>query len=75
MPYRHSFIFYFLILVDVIMKVKIRKCSNCGTYTLQDICPKCGSETKVPYPPKFSPEDPYGEYRRKMKKKLRSKSY
>ncbi len=56
------------------MKVRIMKCPNCGQYTLQDFCPLCGTKTRVPYPPKFSPEDPYGEYRRKMKRKLKIKS-
>lgn len=33
-------------------------------YTLQERCPDCGSETRPADPPRFSPEDPYGEYRR-----------
>jgi H/ACA ribonucleoprotein complex subunit 3 len=44
--------------------MKIRKCDNCGRYTLKDICPKCSKKTKNPHPPKFSPEDKYGKYRR-----------
>ncbi|QOJ79760.1 nucleolar RNA-binding Nop10p family protein [Infirmifilum lucidum] len=37
-------------------------------YTLRrDRCPYCGGELKAAHPAKFSPEDPYGEYRRKMK--------
>jgi H/ACA ribonucleoprotein complex subunit 3 len=31
-------------------------------------CPKCGAKTVQPKPPKYSPEDQYGEYRRKAKK-------
>lgn len=46
----------------------MKKCKNCGIYTLQEKCPKCGEETVTPHPAKFSPEDPYGEYRRKLKK-------
>ncbi len=46
----------------------LRKCIECHRYTLkQDKCPYCGGKVRVPHPPKFSPEDPYGEYRRKMK--------
>ncbi|MGQ4915999.1 MAG: RNA-protein complex protein Nop10 [Candidatus Asgardarchaeia archaeon] len=48
---------------------KLRKCPSCGMYTLRkDICPYCGNKVTVPYPPKFSPEDKYIEYRIKMKK-------
>jgi rRNA maturation protein Nop10 len=28
-------------------------------------CPECGSDTRHPAPPRYSPEDRYGEYRRK----------
>ncbi len=49
------------------MKSKMRKCA-CGIYTLKKICPICGNETKNPLSPRFSPEDPYGKYRRQMKK-------
>ena len=46
----------------------MRKCVRCGAYTLrQDSCPYCGGPLRIPHPPKFSPEDRYGEYRRKLK--------
>ncbi|MEL9940073.1 MAG: RNA-protein complex protein Nop10 [Ignisphaera sp.] len=45
------------------MRWRIRKCPNCKTYTLKEICPKCGNKTIVPHPPRFSPEDKYVEYR------------
>jgi H/ACA ribonucleoprotein complex subunit 3 len=32
-----------------------------------DTCPYCKGKLTMPYPPKFSPEDKYGEYRRKYK--------
>ncbi len=48
--------------------MKMKKCKSCGIYTLSDTCPECGGETSSPHPPKFSPEDPYGEYRRRLKK-------
>ncbi|HDN81394.1 MAG: RNA-protein complex protein Nop10 [Methanomicrobia archaeon] len=47
--------------------MKIRKCFSCGTYTFKQECPKCHSQTYYPKPPKFSLEDKYGKYRRKLK--------
>lgn len=46
----------------------MKKCKSCGTYTLQERCPECGEDVFSPHPAKFSPEDPYGKYRRKLKK-------
>lgn len=51
------------------MRFRIRKCPSCGRYTLKEICPLCGSETKTAHPTRFSPEDPYGKYRRILKRK------
>ncbi len=48
---------------------KLKKCINCEKYTLKEICPYCKSKTKRPRPPKFSLEDKYGKYRRKIKYK------
>lgn len=46
----------------------LRRCTVCGRYTLrQSACPSCGSPVRSPHPPKFSPEDRYGPYRRRMK--------
>lgn len=50
--------------------MRIKRCDSCSVYTLKDACPKCGSPTKSPHPPKFSPEDKYGKYRRMAKSKL-----
>ncbi len=50
--------------------ISIRKCPSCGIYTLRDSCPICGEKTIEPIPPKFSPEDKYGKYRREMKRHL-----
>lgn len=36
----------------------------CGKYTFKDTCPACGNITLSPTPPKYSPEDRYGKYRR-----------
>lgn len=49
------------------MKSKIRKCEVCGEYTLKGVCERCGRATENPVPPRFSPKDPYGKYRRMMK--------
>ncbi len=50
------------------MRSAMRKCPSCGRYTLKDTCPDCGEHTISPIPPRFSPEDRYGDYRRKLKK-------
>jgi H/ACA ribonucleoprotein complex subunit 3 len=47
--------------------VLLKLCAKCADYTLQDTCPRCGGPAKPNRPAKFSPEDPYGEYRRKLK--------
>jgi H/ACA ribonucleoprotein complex subunit 3 len=47
--------------------MRLRKCKDCGIYTLKEECPKCGKRTGSPHPPKFSPEDRYGKYRRLMR--------
>ncbi len=49
------------------MRTVLRKCKICDKYTLKEVC-SCGNETNVPIPPRFSPQDRYGEYRRKLKK-------
>jgi len=49
------------------MKSKLRKCGVCGEYTLKEVCARCGRRTMNPMPPRFSPKDPYGKYRRMMK--------
>ncbi|MCS7104552.1 MAG: RNA-protein complex protein Nop10 [Thermofilaceae archaeon] len=50
----------------------LRKCKACGVYTFKNKCPSCKSEVHIPHPPKFSPEDKYGKYRRMMKKNLQN---
>jgi len=45
----------------------ILKCKSCKKYTLSDKC-ECSGEAVTPIPPKYSPEDKYGEYRRRAKK-------
>ncbi|MCW6168837.1 MAG: RNA-protein complex protein Nop10 [Thermoplasmatales archaeon] len=48
------------------MKSLIRKCSKCGVYTLELVCPKCGGPTEVALPERYSPIDRFGKYRLKM---------
>lgn len=45
------------------MRFQLRKCSECGVYTLKTNCPKCNEETKSAHPAKFSPDDKYVRYR------------
>ncbi|MBS3816091.1 MAG: RNA-protein complex protein Nop10 [Candidatus Thermoplasmatota archaeon] len=47
---------------------KIRICPSCDEYSLGEMCDRCGEKTVNPKPPKYSPEDRYGEYRRKQKR-------
>ena len=49
------------------MKTLIKNCTTCGLYTLKGFCPKCNEKTSGSAPPKYSPEDKYGELRRKEK--------
>ncbi|HDJ38616.1 MAG: RNA-protein complex protein Nop10 [Methanosarcinales archaeon] len=50
------------------MKSRILKCTECNRYTLKTICPACGAVATNPCPARYSPEDRYGSYRRKMKR-------
>ncbi|WP_400239931.1 RNA-protein complex protein Nop10 [Methanomethylophilus alvi] len=50
------------------MRSQIRRCPQCGRYTLSEVCGRCTSPTVCPIPPRFSPEDRYGKYRRKTLK-------
>jgi len=46
----------------------ILKCQKCGNYTLSEKC-ECGGKAIENKPPKYSPEDKYADYRRKVKEK------
>jgi len=48
------------------MRSKIMRCTACYRYTLKDACPVCGASTIPTKPAKFSPDDPYGRYRRAL---------
>jgi len=53
----------------------ILKCQQCGKYTMKEEC-SCGGKAVSPRPPKFSPDDKYAEYRRKVKmKELEEKGF
>ncbi|MCX8198295.1 MAG: RNA-protein complex protein Nop10 [Candidatus Micrarchaeota archaeon] len=49
------------------MMKKMRKCVSCGAYTLS--AQHCGEATKPAHPPKFTIEDRYAHYRRKMRER------
>jgi len=51
----------------------IRKCPECGRYTLKPKCRRCAKKTSDPSPARFSPQDKYGKYRRAMKKLIAEK--
>ncbi len=47
------------------------KCGQCHNYTMKEQC--CGGATLIPRPPKYSPEDKYGAYRRTAKEGMEQK--
>ena len=50
-------------------RVLLHKCTGCSEYTMQTAtCPSCGGKVAPARPAKYSPEDHYGEYRRRLKK-------
>ncbi|MFB6131538.1 MAG: RNA-protein complex protein Nop10 [Salinigranum sp.] len=59
------------------MKSDIRVCSawrdrhDRPVYTLSSTCPECGAEAVNSAPAPFNPEDPYGGYRRALKRRVR----
>ncbi len=44
--------------------MKMKKCLACKAYTFKEFCPKCNVKSANPEPPRYSPEDKYGKYRR-----------
>ncbi|MFA5862242.1 MAG: nucleolar RNA-binding Nop10p family protein [Candidatus Thermoplasmatota archaeon] len=52
--------------------MSLLQCKEHG-YTLSPKCPTCGVNTARAGPAKYSPEDPYGAYRRKLKLMEREK--
>jgi len=57
------------------MKSDIRVCAawkhehDRPVYTLSESCPDCGADAVNSAPAPFNPEDPYGEYRRRAKRR------
>ncbi len=54
------------------MAKHIMYCSQCKSYTMKQVC-VCGAKTLSKIPPKYSPEDKYGRYRREVKETERKK--
>jgi len=48
--------------------MRMKKCPKCGKYTLKDFCSDCNEKSVTIKPPRFSPVDKYGKYRRALKK-------
>lgn len=46
---------------------KILYCPTCKKYTLNETC-SCGEKSVVRKPPRYSPDDRMGSYRRKARK-------
>jgi len=44
----------------------LRVCRTCHRYTVLAACPECGAATRSPHPARFSPQDRFGAYRRKL---------
>ncbi|MBP2143284.1 H/ACA ribonucleoprotein complex subunit 3 [Methanococcus voltae] len=51
--------------------MQLKKCTLCGEYTMQDVC-RCGGKAITVKPPRYSPLDKYGTYRRALKFKDRA---
>jgi H/ACA ribonucleoprotein complex subunit 3 len=57
------------------MKSDIRVCAawrdehDRPVYALSETCPACGGPTENSAPAPFDPDDPYGEYRRRLKRR------
>jgi H/ACA ribonucleoprotein complex subunit 3 len=47
---------------------RLRACRSCDRYTLKDRCPVCTLATISPHPMRYSPQDRYGAYRRRLKR-------
>jgi len=54
---------------------KIFYCENCKDYTLDEKCHRCNNKSISKNPPRFSPQDYYGKYRRELKKSIKSDRY
>lgn len=50
------------------MRSQLLKCIKCEQYTFKETCSICGERTQTPLPPRYSPQDKYGKYRRSLKR-------
>ncbi|PIT85842.1 ribosome biogenesis protein [Candidatus Micrarchaeota archaeon CG10_big_fil_rev_8_21_14_0_10_59_7] len=48
------------------MTGRMRQCAACGKYTMKKKC-SCGGAAETSHPARFSFEDRYAKYRRRMK--------
>ncbi len=46
----------------------VLKCTNCGQYTMKDVCPNCNEKAVSSRPAKFSVQDRYARLRRAAKR-------
>ena len=51
---------------------QILYCKKCNKYTLEIICKQCHEKTISKKPARFSSQDHYGSYRRKLKKLIKN---
>jgi H/ACA ribonucleoprotein complex subunit 3 len=51
------------------IRVCRRSCHDRPVYTLGEACPGCGAPTENSAPAPFDPADPYGEYRRRVRRR------
>ena len=62
------------------MKSDIRVCDDWReahdrpVYTLDETCPACGAAAVNSAPARFNPGDPYGEYRRRVRRRADGRS-
>lgn len=45
------------------MKGLLSRCPDCYSYTLREVCEKCGAVTVIAHPARYSPDDKYARYR------------
>ncbi len=50
----------------------IRYCMECRRYTMEEKCSLCGGGVPPRHPARYSPEDRYGEYRRRLKREMQA---
>lgn len=55
------------------MAKHILQCRQCSSYTMNEAC-QCGGAAVNPKPAKFSPEDKFGNYRRKAKMMIKQEN-